>query len=111
MASVDYAVKYGAGALTFALPDAVDATVIEPRAVPGVADPAAAVRQALGDALARGTLARPGTTAIAISDATRPVPNDTLLPPLNLLNCTEKALGKKDIYHRWHRQPPRRDAG
>ena len=53
MASVDYAVKYGAGALTFALPDATNATVIEPRAVPGVADTAAAVRQALGDALAQ----------------------------------------------------------
>ncbi len=96
MASVDYAVKYGAGALTFVLPDAVDATVIEPRAVPGVADPAAAVRQALGDALARGTLVRPGTTAIAISDATRPVPNDTLLPPLlNALHA--RGVGVENI--------------
>ncbi len=96
MASVDYAVKYGAGALTFVLPDAVDATVIEPRAVPGVADTAAAVRQAVGDALAQGTLARPGTTAIAISDATRPVPNDTLLPPLlNALHA--RGVGVEDI--------------
>ena len=96
MASVDYAVKYGAGALTFALPDAVDATVIEPRAVPGVADPAAAVRQALGDALAQGALARPGTTAIAISDATRPVPNDTLLPPL-LAQLHGKGIREEEI--------------
>ena len=106
MASVDYAVKYGAGALTFALPDAVDATVVEPRAVPCVADPAAAVHQALGDALARGALARPGTTAIAISDATRPVPNDTLLPPL-LAQLHGKGIREEEIsiivgtgYHR-----------
>ena len=96
MAAVDYAVKYGAGALTFALPDAANATVIEPRAVPGVADPAAAVRQALGDALARGTLVRPGTTAIAISDATRPVPNDTLLPPL-LAQLHGKGIREEEI--------------
>ena len=96
MASVDYAVKYGAGALTFALPDATNATVIEPRAVPGVADPAAAVRQALGDALAQGTLVRPGRTAIAISDATRPVPNDILLPPL-LAQLHGKGIREEEI--------------
>ena len=96
MASVDCAVNFGAGTLTFALPDTADVTVIEPRAVPGVADPAAAVRQALSDALARGTLARSGTTAIAISDATRPVPNNALLPPLlNALHA--RGVGVEDI--------------
>ena len=48
----------------------------------GLPDPAAAVKQALAAALAQGLLDKPGTTAITISDATRPVPNQLLLPPL-----------------------------
>lgn len=82
MSSTDYAVKYGAGDLAFSLPEAADVTVIEPRAVPGVADPAAEVERALAEAVARGRLRQPGRTAITISDATRPVPNELILPPL-----------------------------
>ena len=82
MASGNYSVKYGAGSLAFGVPDAADVTLIEPRAVPGVADPAAAVERALDAALAQGALRNPGKTAIAISDATRPVPNAVILPPL-----------------------------
>ena len=82
MSSATYAVKFGAGNLTFTLPTAADVTVIEPRAVAGVSDPVADVEQALGAALAQGRLRQPGRTAITISDATRPVPNHLLLPPL-----------------------------
>ncbi len=82
MPATNYAVKYGPDSLEFAVPAGADVTVIEPRAVAGAADPALAVAQALDDAPAHGRLAQPGTTAIAISDATRPVPNDVILPPL-----------------------------
>ncbi len=82
MSLATYAVKFGAGSLTFTLPTAADVTVIEPRAVAGVADPMAEVDQALGAALAQGRLRQPGRTAITISDATRPVPNHLILPPL-----------------------------
>ena len=82
MPATEFAVKHGAGTLTFALPAGADVTLIEPRAVAGLPDPAAAVAQALAEALAQGLLNKPGTTAIAISDATRPVPNQLLLPPL-----------------------------
>ena len=82
MSSANHVVKYGAGTLAFALPDAADVTVIEPRAVAGVADPMAEVEHALGAALAQGRLRQPGRTAITISDATRPVPNHLILPPL-----------------------------
>lgn len=77
-----YAVKHGSSTIAFALPDTADVTLVEPRAVAGLPDPAAAVEQALAAALARGLLQRPGRTAITISDATRPVPNQLLLPPL-----------------------------
>ncbi len=82
MPPANYAVKFGAGKITFALPETADVTVIEPRAVPGVANPAAAVAEAVAVALAQGLLQQPGKTAIAISDATRPVPNHVILPPL-----------------------------
>ncbi len=82
MPSANYAVKFGAGTVTFALPETADVTVIEPRAVPGVANPASAVAEAVAAALAQGLLQQPGKTAIAISDATRPVPNRLILPPL-----------------------------
>jgi len=82
MSSANYAVKSGAGKLAFTLPTAADVTVIEPRTVVGVPDPVAEVEQALGAALAQGRLRQPGRTAITISDATRPVPNHLILPPL-----------------------------
>lgn len=82
MSSANYVVKYGAGTLAFTLPDAADVTVVEPRAVAGVPDPVAEVEQALEEAFAQGRLRQPGRTAITVSDATRPVPNHLILPPL-----------------------------
>ena len=82
MATAENAVKYGVETVTFALPDAADVTVIEPRSVKGVSDPVAEVEQALGEALAQGLLEQPGMAAITVSDATRPVPNHLILPPL-----------------------------
>ncbi len=82
VATAEYAVKYGAGSVTFAVPETADVTLIEPRAVAGAPEPKAAVERALDAALARGALQRPGATAITVSDATRPVPNHLILPPL-----------------------------
>lgn len=96
MSSTDYTVKYGAGTLAFGLPEAADVTVIEPRAVAGVSDPAADVAAALAGALEKGLLRRPSKTAITISDATRPVPNDVILPPL-LAELNARGVDERDI--------------
>ena len=96
MRVADYAIKYGAGSLSFDLPDAADTTLIEPRAVPGVSDPAAAIEQALDEALAQGLVGKLGTTAVTISDATRPVPNHLILPPL-LARLHAKGAKEEDI--------------
>lgn len=96
MSSTSYAVKYGSGALSLDLPDAADVTVIEPRAVAGVADPMAEVEAALAGALEKGLLRQPGRTAITISDATRPVPNDVILPPL-LAQLHARGVRDEDI--------------
>jgi len=96
MFAANHVVKYGGDGLMFAVPDAADVTVIEPRAVSGVPDPVAEVKQALDEALARGLLRQPGRTAITISDATRPVPNDVILPPL-LAQLHMRGVADEDI--------------
>ena len=96
MTLADYTVKFGSGALSIGLPEAAHVTVIEPRAIAGVTDPAAEVAAALAGALDKGLLQRPGRTAITISDATRPVPNDVILPPL-LAELHAKGVDEGDI--------------
>lgn len=75
---------YGKDGLSVEVP--VDAQVIEPRYVPGLADEAAALRDALRKPIAGPPLrdiARPGgRVTIVHTDITRATPNDRILPPL-----------------------------
>lgn len=77
---------YGKTGLDLRLPEA--AQVLQGRHVSPVADPAAAVKQALARPIGSPPLAellrrkQPRTVAITISDITRPVPNRDFLPPL-----------------------------
>jgi nickel-dependent lactate racemase len=77
---------YGRGTLPIAPPRGCVATVIEKRAMPVLADPAGAVRDALAQpvgALPPAELARGKRSAcILICDITRPVPNGLFLAPL-----------------------------
>jgi nickel-dependent lactate racemase len=75
---------YGEGAIIAELPD--DALVLEPRRTPALLNASAAVRSAIASPLNSAPLdklARPGQSAcIVVSDVTRPVPNETILPPV-----------------------------
>ena len=72
------------GEIEVELPD--EAVVLAPNAATPLADPMRAVAEAIASPLAGPPLrerTRPGqSVAIVISDITRPVPNQTLLPPL-----------------------------
>ncbi len=74
---------YGKTGLPLELDDSLDVTVVEPRFIPALADPAAAVRAALeaptGSPPLR-ELVRPGMrVGVVFSDITRPAPNPLLL--------------------------------
>jgi lactate racemase len=75
---------FGREELLVELPD--EARVLEPVPTPYLSDPSAAVRDALRTPTAGVPLRErlePGqTVAIVISDITRPVPNNVILPPL-----------------------------
>ena len=75
---------YGEGAIEANVPDG--AVVLMPVATQALADPDAAVRAALATPIAGPSLAsiaRAGDTAcIVVSDITRPVPNEIILPPI-----------------------------
>jgi nickel-dependent lactate racemase len=75
---------YGRDGMWITLPDSADVTVIEPHYVAGVGDERAAVRAALAAPLGSPPLrelVRPGdTVAVVLSDITRPMPNDCVLP-------------------------------
>ncbi len=78
---------YGRGQVTFGLPVDWQVTVLAPTAVPGLADPRAAVGEAIDHPVPPGNapldrLAGVRSAAIAINDKTRPVPLAILLPPL-----------------------------
>jgi len=74
---------YGTTGLPLELDEGLNVTVVEPRFVPALADPAAAVRAALEAPLGSPPLrevARPGMKAgVIFSDITRPAPNPLLL--------------------------------
>jgi len=80
------ALLYGKDGIDVRVPDS--AAVLTGRHPPAVADADAAVRAALAKPIGAPPLAellgrkRPGSVAITISDITRPVPNQDLLPPL-----------------------------
>ena len=75
---------YGEAAIDADVPD--DATVLTPAPVAALDDPGAAVRRALDAPLGRHPLrelVRAGQrAAIVVSDVTRPVPNQVILPPI-----------------------------
>jgi lactate racemase len=75
---------YGKSGLSLELPDEWDVSVIEPRFIPGLPDPQAALREALtaplGSAPLR-SLVQPGMqVGIVFSDITRPTPHKLVLP-------------------------------
>jgi nickel-dependent lactate racemase len=75
---------YGKTGLPLQLPDAWDVSVVEPSYVPGLPDPAGALRQALRAPIGTPTLrelVRPGDrVGVVFSDITRPTPNHLLIP-------------------------------
>ena len=75
---------YGEDGLDVELPD--EAVVLQPKRVAGLADAtqavADAVAQPLGTAPLRDLVRADSRVAIVVSDITRPVPNQTLLPPI-----------------------------
>jgi nickel-dependent lactate racemase len=75
---------YGKTGLPITLPDDAAVTVVEPAFVPGLADPADAVRAALmapiGAPPLRACARATDTVGIVFSDITRPTPNALLLP-------------------------------
>ncbi len=84
MAGMKVELPYGQTLLEAEVPDS--ATVLVPNEVPALPDPGAAVRDALARPLGSPPLRRLAKGAhsavIVISDITRPVPNQTLLPPV-----------------------------
>jgi len=77
----EFGLPYGRTTLRLSLPDGLAADLIVPPHVPALADPEAAVQQALAGC----NLSRHGgvrSAAIALADKTRPVPHVLLLPPL-----------------------------
>ncbi len=77
---------YGKSGLEIALPDAADITVIAPRFVPALPDPAGALRDALRQPIGAPPLHECITPSdrvgIVFSDITRPTPNHLLLPAI-----------------------------
>ena len=77
------AIPYGQSQLAADLPDAYTIERILPRQQAAAPDPAALVRDAVYNPLGDVAPPRAGqSVAIAINDATRPVPHEVLLPPL-----------------------------
>jgi lactate racemase len=83
---VNVTLAYGRQGLEAELPD--DATVVLPTDLPGLADEAQAVREALrnpldGPTVSQLVAASPrGQVVVVFPDITRPMPNRTVLPPL-----------------------------
>jgi lactate racemase len=96
---VNVDLNYGKGSLAVHLPDEVKVTVIRKPPMPVLADPSAAVREALANAVGTGSLREEArgkrTACIVICDLTRPVPNALLLQPLvrELLDAGVPASG------------------
>lgn len=75
---------YGKTGLEVELSDALDVTVIEPKFVPGLPDPEAALKEALGAPIEapplRNVVKADDKVGIIFSDITRPTPNHVVLP-------------------------------
>ncbi len=91
------AIPYGRSQLSADLPDSYEIEQILPRARGPAADPAALARAAIYNPLGAVQPPRKGqTVAIAINDATRPVPHEVLLPPL-LQGMRHAGVGDEDV--------------
>lgn len=78
-------VPYGHSSISLNLPEHVQVDIIEPPAIPAASSPLEVVRSTLDQPLGGVSLsafADAKSVAIAVSDKTRPVPNQHLLPPL-----------------------------
>ena len=77
---------YGKTGLPLALPDDLNVTVIEPRYVPGVPDPAGLLDRALAAPIGSAPLAErvrsSDRVGIVFSDITRPTPNEIIIPAI-----------------------------
>ena len=89
----EFSIPYGKGRTSFSLPKHLAPEVIAPPSVPATPDPLGAVETALSAPVGVGLAGFRGvrSAAIAISDKTRPVPHEYLLPPL--LRRIEDGLG------------------
>ncbi len=91
---------YGRNGLGVDLPDEVGVTVVRKHPMTPLADPAAAVRQALAAPVESDPLSEMArdrkSVCILICDITRPVPNGTLLPPL-ISTLTAAGIATEDI--------------
>lgn len=83
-----YDFAYGKGTLPFDLPDGINAITLLPRQMPGLAEPARAVAEALFNPvgseslLARLKKKNPRTVTVVVNDETRPTPYEAIFPPL-----------------------------
>jgi nickel-dependent lactate racemase len=75
---------YGKTGLEIELSDELDVTVVEPKFVPGLPDPRAALREALGAPIEapplRELVKADDKVGVVFSDITRPTPNHLILP-------------------------------
>jgi nickel-dependent lactate racemase len=75
---------YGKTGLEIELPDELDVTVVEPKFVPGLPDPEAALREALKSPIEapplRNVVKADDKVGVVFSDITRPTPNHLMLP-------------------------------
>jgi nickel-dependent lactate racemase len=89
---------YGKQGLNVELPP--DVRLVEPRHIPGLADEAGAIRQALRDPIGSPPLreiVEPGDRVVIVhSDLTRPMPNDRVLPVL-IAELEDAGVGQEDI--------------
>ena len=93
-------INYAKGNLTLDLDDSYDVTVIAKNSMPVLADPKAAIIEAINNPVGGGVLddlAGPGKTAcILICDITRPVPNGLFLPIL-IQRLMDQGVAASDI--------------
>ncbi len=91
------AIPYGQSHLRAELPDAYPIERILPRQQAAAPDPGALAREAVYNPLGDVAPPRAGqTVAIAINDATRPVPHEHLLPPL-LGGLKQAGIADEDV--------------
>ena len=81
---MDIRLAFGKNGLIFRMPDDLDVTVLEPEFVPGVADPARALRQAMRGPIGSRPLqelVQPSAkVGVVFSDIPRPAPNHLMIP-------------------------------